>query len=93
MVEKYLTADVNDTALKNVPCSPPPCFEVVFLCLIMKEQFLCLKDLIHQDGTKSFTKGNIYYGNPAKCIESVTLLNNQLQSHVIGIWAKYFKRI
>jgi hypothetical protein len=26
---------VNDTALKNVPCSPPPCFEVVFLYLIV----------------------------------------------------------
>ena len=61
----------------------------------MKTKLKCKKNLKHQDGTQSFTKGMIYVcdfqiesPSPDACV-----MNNQNMPHQLGNWYKHFKII
>lgn len=53
----------------------------------------CKKNLYHADGSKSFTKGQIYTGRICNMLENLTVTNNQGEPHKLGCWAKHFKNI
>jgi len=53
----------------------------------------CKKDLYHNDGTKSFTKGETYKGRICNVLENLNVTNNQGEIHQLGCWAKHFINI
>ncbi len=55
----------------------------------------CNKDLMHGDGSKSFSKGQIYQSPYATNLsEDTTLINDQKQPHRIGWgWLTHFKQL
>ena len=60
----------------------------------LKTRVRCKKDLYHNDGTKSFSKGSEYEGNICNVLENLTVTNDQGQPHTIGFqWAKHFTKI
>lgn len=60
----------------------------------LKTYVQCTKDLYHNDGTKSFSKGVTYSGHICNVIENLEVTNNQGEPHRIGsLWAKHFRKI
>ena len=60
----------------------------------LKTKVKCNKDLFHNDGTKSFSKGQQYEGNICNVMENLTVTNDQEEPHTIGFqWAKHFKKV
>lgn len=60
----------------------------------MKTRVKCKKDLYHNDGTKSFTKGQEYEGNICNVLENLTVKNDQGEDHKIGSsWSKHFTKL
>jgi len=59
----------------------------------MKTRVKCNKNLVHRDGTQSFTKGLIYEGNICNVLENLKVINNQGEPHSLSNWAKHFKKI
>jgi hypothetical protein len=59
----------------------------------LKTRVKCNKNLVHSDGTQSFTKGQIYEGNICNVLENLRVTNNQNEPHVLSMWHKHFKVI
>lgn len=51
------------------------------------------KDLYSNDGTKSFSKNVTYSGYTPNSIRNLTVINNQGEDHIIGLWDKYFNKL
>jgi len=59
----------------------------------LKTRVKCKKDLFHSDGSKSFTKGEVYEGNICNVLENLRVENDQGEPHKIGNWSKHFTNI
>jgi hypothetical protein len=54
------------------------------------------KDLINRMGKKDFTKGQIYstiFNYVERITEHTRVLNDANEPHLLGNWAKHFKRV
>lgn len=53
----------------------------------------CKKDLVSQNGSKDFTKGNTYEGKDVSLLENLTVTDDHGFQHRLGHWSKNFKII